>query len=147
MGDCTDLERVTLVIPERRMFLQQMGQTDIQLSAKISSSRPKLVFPSLQVAYTLDGNGERSLYDGSSTGLSVFHGLLENQGLKINKLNLLREATIPDDAAVVLVFEPTSSLSLEQQGALLQYIRRGGRVWFSSGYSHNSLLSPIGWSP
>ena len=42
------------------------------------------------------------------------------------------------------MFEPTSALSLEQQGILLQYIRRGGRVWFASPQSHDSLLSPIG---
>ena len=30
----------------------------------------------------------------------------------------------------MLVFEPTSNFIVEQQDALLQYIRRGGRVWF-----------------
>ena len=65
---------VTLVIPERKMFLQQMGQTDIQFigEAIFQQALRSLVFPTLQVAYTLDGNGERSLYDGSSTGLSEF---------------------------------------------------------------------------
>ena len=74
---------VTLVIPERKMFLQQMGQTGFQFVGEdiIQQALRTLVFPDVKTAYTLDGNGERSLYDGSSTGLSGFHALLENQGL------------------------------------------------------------------
>ena len=80
---------VTLVIPERKMFLQQMGQTGIQFIGEdiFQQALRTLVFPTVEVAYTLDGNGERSLFDGSSTGLSGFHALLENQGLQLKNLS------------------------------------------------------------
>ena len=137
---------VTLVIPERKMFLQQMGQADIQFVGEdiFQQALRSLVFPTVEVAYTLDGNGERSLYDGSPIGLSGFHGLLENQGLEIKKLNLLRDNSIPSDASVVFVLEPTSNLPLEQQDVLRQYIQEGGRLWLSSVHSNESVLLPIG---
>ena len=136
---------VTLVIPERKMFLQQMGQAGIQFVGEdiLQQALRTLVFPTVKVAYTLDGNGERSLYDGSSTGLSGFHALLENQGLQIKKLNLLIESAVPVDAALVFVLEPASMLSTGQQVLLLQYIQRGGRVWFASPHSHDAILTPI----
>ena len=136
---------VTLVIPERKMFLQQMGQTGFQFVGEdiLQQALRTLVFPAVKTAYTLDGNGERSLYDGSSTGLSGFHALLENQGLSLKKLNLLREPSVPQDAAIVLVLEPRSTLSTAQQLVLLQYIQRGGRVWFATSDVHETLLSPF----
>ncbi len=136
---------VTLVIPERKMFLQQMGQTGIQFIGEdiLQQALRTLIFPTVQVAYTLDGNGERSLYDGSTTGLSGFHALLENQGVQLKKLNLLRETSVPVDAAAVFVFEPLSMLSNEQQSLLLKYVQQGGRVWFSSSDAHETFLMPF----
>ena len=65
-------KEVTLVIPERKMFLQQMGQTGIQFIGEYLSTKAleNTCFPTVEVAYTLDRNGERSLFDGSSTGLN-----------------------------------------------------------------------------
>ena len=136
---------VTLVIPERKMFLQQMGQTGIRFIGEdiVQQALRTLIFPTVKVAYTLDGNGERSLYDGSITGLSGFHALLENQGLQLKRLNLLRESSVPADAAAVFVFEPLSMLSNEQQSLLLEYVEQGGRVWFSSSDAHEILLMPL----
>ena len=135
----------TVVIPERKLFVQQMNTSTIRFIGEdlIQQALRTLLFPIVKTAYTVEGNGERSLYDGSPTGLSGFHALLENQGLQVKKLNLLQESTIPADAALVLVLEPRETLPLQQQQALMDFIQRGGSVWFSSAQPHLELQMPL----
>lgn len=139
----------TVVIPERELFLQQMNSTELRFVGEsiFQQALRTLIFPTVETAYTLEGNGERSLYDGSSKGLSDFHALLENKGLQVKKLNLLRQPTVPTDAALVLVLEPKESLSLQQQQALMDFIQRGGNVWFSSEKPHLEMQMPLQIQP
>ena len=124
----------TIVVPERKLFQQQFGQTETRFVGEtaLREALQSFLYPTSQNIYTLEGSGERSFFDGTVKGLSNFHALLESKGYAIRKLNLLKRTQVPADAAAVFVMEPATSLSDEMTKALSLYVQRGGRVWLAS---------------
>ena len=139
----------SIVIPERKLFHHQVGNQEVRFigESMLQNVLLAILHPVVQVVYTLEGNGEHSLFDGTYTGLSDFHALLQSQGLQVRKLDLLKVDEVPSDAAAVLVLEPQGSLSSIVQQRLLSFVQAGGRLWLASGESNPVVLDPIFVSP
>ncbi len=71
--------------------------------------------------YTLTGHGEATLSD-------TFSAAVENQNFQTEDLSLLTEESVPDDADVVLIYEPSSDISSEEETTLLDYLQIGGNL-------------------
>lgn len=76
----------------------------------------------IPVHYVLTGQGEASLTD---TALSEIYSY---SGSTYQLLDLSVQASIPEDAATVLIVTPTKDYSAEQVQAMKQYLSRGGQL-------------------
>ncbi len=132
-------------ILDRNLFVQNMGRQEVHFVGEdvLQQRIRDILYPTKHMVYTLNANGERSLFDGGSAGLSQFHALVENQGAAIRNLNLLQRDAVPEDASLVMVMEPTSILPVDVQQRLLKYITGGGRVWFASPFDYRTLFAPL----
>lgn len=80
--------------------------------------------------YFLTGHGEHGLDDTQRSGYSTAKGSLEDQGYAVKELLLLRDATVPDDADVLVVAGPTKPFLEEELEVLQGYLQEGGRAVF-----------------
>jgi len=78
--------------------------------------------------YLLTGHGERTA-PREHRGFKVAKKALQNEGYELADLNLLTEAEVPQDAAVVIVAAPQKDLLPNEVAALKAYLDRGGRLF------------------
>lgn len=94
--------------------------------------------PKRRVVYVLQGHGEPSPEDRAAGGLSELVDALDGERYEVESLDLLSTGkddltpTVPDDAAVVFVARPTSTLAPHETDALVAYLGRGGGLWVSA---------------
>lgn len=88
----------------------------------------KILKPERKLVYFLTGHGERDITKAGQGGFQVARRALENEGYEIKLLNLLTQAEVPKDAAVVTVAGPKKPLLGSEIGALKSYLDRGGRI-------------------
>ncbi len=88
-----------------------------------------------RIAYFTTGHGERP-YDWNSADdpRSPVKGLktiLEKQHFEVKRLGLGQglASAVPDDAALVLVMDPSGDFLPEELDAIRRYLARGGRIW------------------
>ena len=86
----------------------------------LKGERKKLVF--------LAGHGERDITDTNPEGFQVAKQALENEGYEVATLNLLTQAQVPEDAAVVIIASPKKPLLGTELQALKAYLERDGRL-------------------
>ncbi len=94
----------------------------------ISETIRRLLKTEQKVIYFLTGHGERSLEDSRREGLLTARRSLENEGYQVRALNLLNQAQVPKDAAVVAIAGPQQPLFPQEIQALKQYLEQGGRL-------------------
>ena len=94
----------------------------------ISETIRKLLKAEQKKIYFLTGHGERSLEDSRRDGLSTASRSLDNEGLQVVALNLLNQAEVPKDAAVVVIAGPQQPLFSQEIKALKAYLEQGGRL-------------------
>src|SRR5215471_3998519 len=83
---------------------------------------------SKQVCFT-SGEGEADPDDAENpNGFAGFKKALEGENYQIKKLNLVTEASVPDDCAVLVVAGPTRPLVPHVIKAINGYLNHGGRV-------------------
>ena len=88
-----------------------------------------------QTIYFTQGHGERGLDVKSPEGLSAASGLgfkddLENL-YNLKTLNLVNDATVPNDAAAVVIVGPKTEFLDSELTALRTYARKGGRFFIA----------------
>ena len=88
---------------------------------KLTSSLEKKV-------YFLTGHGERELDDSERAGYQQLKQALEKENYRAEKLNLLRESAVPEDAAVVVAAAPQKRFLDAEIESLKGYLAKGGRV-------------------
>jgi ABC-type uncharacterized transport system involved in gliding motility auxiliary subunit len=77
----------------------------------------------------LTGEGEDDPDDASAaTGMGQFKEALQGESYKIDKVNLVTEAKVPEDCAVMVVAGPTRPLVPHMIDALNDYLKGGGRA-------------------
>ena len=88
---------------------------------KLSRSREKKI-------YFLTGHGEHSIKDADKNGYSSLDAALTKENYQIAGLNLMQQAQVPDDAALLIVAGPTKPLLPPEVESLKQYLGRNGKL-------------------
>ena len=76
--------------------------------------------------YRLEGHGESELP-------STFQDQLEKANMELHDLSLLTVDAIPEDAACLLIYAPTSDISGEERDMLADYVTGGGKLLVMAG--------------
>ena len=88
----------------------------------------------LKKIYALTGHGEAEL----SEEMTSFLGL---DGFESEELSLVKTSAIPQDAAGIIVNGATSDLTEREAAILLDYMKKGGKLVLSTGYTDESMLN------
>lgn len=96
----------------------------------VSEALRKLLKTERKKLFFLTGHGERSLDSPKASGLSQAKSALLNEGFEVAELNLLTQAAVPKEAAVVIVPAPQKPLFPQEIQALRNYLHQGGRLLF-----------------
>lgn len=98
-------------------------------------------FPQL---YVLQGHGETELP-------ATFSDQVTKDNIEIQYISLLTVDSIPEDADAIMIYAPTSDISVEEKEMLADYVADGGKLLVISGTTAdasldnlNSLLSDYG---
>lgn len=94
----------------------------------ITSALLKVTRTEKKVIYFLTGHRERSIEEYADEGYSTVANLLREQNYELRTLNLAITATVPSDAAVVVVAGPQTALLPEEITRLQEYLAQGGRA-------------------
>jgi len=81
-----------------------------------------------KVVYFLTGHGERDTTDVGKDGYTTAKSAIEKENFRVKPLNLLAEARIPEDAALVVIAGPQKPLFANEIELLRQYVHQKGRV-------------------
>ncbi len=98
----------------------------------------KLATNTHKAVYFLEGHGEKSPEDTSAAGLSALKEDM-TATYDVKTLNLLKDPTIPGDAAAVIVAGPQQELLPSEMIALRNFAREGGGLFLAAdpGEHHN----------
>lgn len=100
----------------------------------------------LPVIYEIQGHGETAL-SGS------FTEAVKKANITLSQLTLLKEDTVPEDAAAIIINAPTSDLSADDAQKVLDYLQAGGKAILTCNFqaenlsNYNSILSAYGVTP
>ncbi len=94
----------------------------------VNAEQPKL--------YTLTGHGEADLP-------STFQDEIEKDNIEIESLSLLTVDKIPEDAACILIYAPSSDISEEEKEMLANYAADGGKLLVMAGTTEDGLLTNL----
>ena len=81
----------------------------------------------LPKVYTLTGHGEDALSDS-------IKGMLEQDNFEYEDLSILTADALPEDAAAVVIHQPTTDLNEDEAALLISYLENGGNVVLSTAY-------------
>ncbi len=113
---------VLLDYQDRRQMAEQADEN------AITNALRKVLKVERQKVYFLGGHGERDLNDPKPGGFQVAKRALENEGYEIDSLNLVSQAAVPQDAAVVILAAPKKPLLSTEVQSLKAYLEKGGRL-------------------
>ncbi|MEA3413609.1 MAG: GldG family protein [Pseudomonadota bacterium] len=99
----------------------------------------------------LEGHGERDPDDETNTGLHRLGDELGRGGFNVQKLNLVRTPTIPDNTALLVIASPQTPLMEGEAAAIVSYVDSGGNLlWLMDpGLEHglDALAQELGVLP
>lgn len=90
------------------------------LTRVIANRRSKLLF--------VTGHGERTPQTSGDLGVSLLAGHLENLGFDVGVWASLKEASIPEDATVLVLAGPKSPLDEREAGLIREWVEKGGAL-------------------
>jgi ABC-type uncharacterized transport system involved in gliding motility auxiliary subunit len=80
--------------------------------------------------YFIQGHGEKDLSDADRPGYSEAKAALENQGYKVETVNLAAEGKIPPDAKVLILAGPTKELFPQELQLINDFLSKGDCGFF-----------------
>jgi ABC-type uncharacterized transport system involved in gliding motility auxiliary subunit len=104
-------------IEKRSEELQEQDVTN----AIIRAGRPQA-----KKVYFIQGHGEKDPADANRTGYSEAKKTLEDQGYKVEDLNLASQGKVPEDAKVLIEAGPTVELFPQELQLINGYLGKGG---------------------
>ena len=96
---------------------------------KLTNGLVKLTRQGKRVIYVVQGHGEHELASTDRPGFSEAKTAMERANYEVKPLVTARQATVPDDAAVVLLAGPRTELLAPELAALDTYVGRGGKLF------------------
>ncbi len=95
---------------------------------KLTNAIIKVTRGGKRVMYFVVGHGERAITDSGKDGYNAIRTLVEKANYETRELLLLREASVPADASVVVIAGPRKDFAEQELATLKDYIRRGGKL-------------------
>lgn len=102
----------------------------------ITSAIDYVVTEDLPQLYILEGHGEAALP-------STFSDQIEKENYEINTLSLLTVDEIPEDAACIVIYAPSSDISEEEEQMLADYVNGGGKLLVMAGPTEDGTLENL----
>ena len=82
---------------------------------------------SRKVYFTI-GHGELYLDDTTESGLARTKNMLESIGYDVSAVNLLKTASVPSDADVIVISGPRKDFFIDELDELYAYVKKGGSL-------------------
>lgn len=105
----------------------QTSVTGYDGEGRITSALAYIVSDDLPKAYILSGHGETTLPDS-------FLQAIAKENVEYTDLRLMDVEVVPEDAACVIINNPTSDLSTDDVDILQAYLEQGGKILANCGY-------------
>ena len=102
----------------------------------ITSAIDYVVSEELPQLYLLEGHGEGELP-------AAFREQIEKENMETNSLSLLTADEIPEDAACVVIYCPSSDISPEERDMLADYAAQGGKLLVIAGPVEDGILENL----
>jgi ABC-type uncharacterized transport system involved in gliding motility auxiliary subunit len=109
---------------------------------KLTNGLIRVTRPGKRVVYFLKGHGEKDPASNERTGLGQMKAAVEKLNYDVKDLLLARDATVPDDATIVVVAGPQKEILPKEIDALVAYVARAGKVLFMVDPFQNPGLGP-----
>ncbi len=119
-----------LVLPDEERLLNGLIRVSSQRRAKL---------------YFSTGHGEVDPAGTDSNACTRLAGVLTEQGADVEKITLVREESIPDDADVLFILGPRTDFAPQERKLLDDYLQRGGRLFIALAAEHETNLDD--WLP
>ena len=102
----------------------------------VTSAIDYVVSDDLPKIYLLEGHGESSLPD-------EFSEQIQKDNMETSSFSLLNEGEIPEDADCIMIYAPSTDISVEEKNILIEYVDSGGKLMVIAGPSENSDLENL----
>ncbi|HHV47332.1 MAG TPA: GldG family protein [Tissierellia bacterium] len=102
----------------------------------ITSAIDYVTSDELPQLHVLEGHGEAEIP-------SAFKEQIEKDNIEIKKLSLLTVDSIPEDAAAVMIYAPSSDISDMEKELLESYVNDGGKLLVIAGPTENGILENL----
>lgn len=86
--------------------------------------------------YVLEGHGEAELP-------AAFSEQIEKENIELNTFSLLTADVIPEDADGILIYAPSSDISVEEKDLLTEYVSEGGKLMVMAGPTEEGILTNL----
>ncbi|MEK6631529.1 MAG: Gldg family protein [Acidobacteriota bacterium] len=88
----------------------------------------KVISGTQRRVYFVQGHGERDINSSERSGYGTIKSALERENYGVDKLVLIQQGQVPDDAAIVVVAGPKNDLLAPEVDALKRYLAKGGKL-------------------
>lgn len=124
-----------IYVSESNMYSYSYS-TSFDGEGAITSAIDYVVSEELPQLYVLEGHGESELP-------SSFSEQIEKENMEVNTLSLLTVDSIPEEADCIIVYAPTSDISMEEKDMLATYVTDGGKLMVIAGPTEDSDLTNL----
>jgi len=107
---------------------QQKQLVTFASEQELTGALVRLMNPEERVVYFLGGHGELQAETSSETAYTTARQVLERKNYVVRALNLVSEESVPEDADVVVIAGPQTSLSTDEITKLKNYLASGGAL-------------------
>lgn len=94
----------------------------LELESLLTEAINYVISDETPVVYTLSGHGEKNF---TTSVTSSF----ERDNYEVRSLNLLSQATVPEDCAVLIINGPEKDLSNDEKTQIDSYMKNGGKIY------------------
>jgi len=102
--------------------------TSFATEKDITEALVRLSNPEARKVYFLVGHGERDLQSAEAAGFGQVRAALESKNYEVASLNLVSQASVPDDARAVIIAGPTIAIPQAEVERLKAYLAGGGSL-------------------
>lgn len=102
----------------------------------LTSAIDYVVSDVLPRVYYLSGHGEAELP-------TEFTEQIERENMELEAFSLLNEDEIPEDAAAIFMYAPSSDISAEEKNILADYVQSGGKLMVMAGPTGDDPLENL----
>ena len=95
---------------------------------QITSAISYVTSDDMPVLYQLTGHQEADFTSDMTEGI-------EKENIELQDLNLVTEESVPEDAAGVVIFSPSTDISSEEADKLIEYLEGGGKALIVTSYT------------